>query len=179
MHRPPPFSCLAALAAIIVCLYCSDTGAATQLRKSVLASGATDTYGGGYRVRGTVGQHTVGTSYLNLPEAVNIGYWFDPFADAPTAVGPGLPTLVYALHPNRPNPFNPSTTIRFTLPAAMRATIRLYDVAGRQVATVADGRFERGVNDVPFQAGGLASGVYFCRLVAGSFSATQKIVLLK
>ncbi|MFH1278829.1 MAG: Ig-like domain-containing protein [Candidatus Eisenbacteria bacterium] len=90
----------------------------------------------------------------------------------------------HKLYANRPNPFNPATTIRFDLPREERVTLFVYDVSGRRVATLADGRFGpgafervwRGVDESGRSAG---SGVYFARLRAGDFAAVRKMVLLK
>jgi hypothetical protein len=84
----------------------------------------------------------------------------------------------FALHQNYPNPFNPATTISFSLPVASDYTLTIYNVNGQQVAQF-NGSHEAGVVEIEWQADNLASGVYFYKLVAGSFSATKKMVLLK
>jgi hypothetical protein len=100
-----------------------------------------------------------------------------------TAVGngPAAPTM---LHANHPNPFNPSTTIRYELATAGAVHLRVYDAAGRLVRTLVDAREGAGVHDVTFDgrddAGrAMASGVYFYRLEAGTVTQTRKMVLLK
>lgn len=85
----------------------------------------------------------------------------------------------FALLPNYPNPFNPSTTIAFTVPDAAPVSIRLYDMLGRQVATVVDSDHTPGRYAVPFKASGLASGVYLMRMESGGFNATRSIVLMR
>jgi flagellar hook assembly protein FlgD len=89
-----------------------------------------------------------------------------------------------ALHQNRPNPFNPSTTISFTLPEKARATLSIYDVQGRLMRTLVDEIFGEGYRERIWDgrdAGGsqVGSGVYFCRLTAGNKTLTKKMVLLK
>ena len=101
----------------------------------------------------------------------------------PTGVGDG-PAVATALHPNHPNPFNPSTTIRYELAAAADVRLRVYDAAGRLVRTLVDAREGAGAHDVIFDgrddAGHpVASGVYFYRLEAGTATQTRKMVLLK
>ncbi|HEX5133401.1 MAG TPA: T9SS type A sorting domain-containing protein, partial [Candidatus Krumholzibacteria bacterium] len=90
----------------------------------------------------------------------------------------GLPTA-FALGQNAPNPFNPTTQIRFALPAQSRVLLVVYNVAGQKVATLIDDTAPAGYHTVELDATGLASGVYFYRLDAGSFSQTRKMVLLK
>ncbi len=85
----------------------------------------------------------------------------------------------FELYQNYPNPFNPSTVITYQLPARIMVTLKVYDVLGRQVATLIAGRENAGNYSVTFDASGLSSGVYFYRLQAGSFSQTKKFLLLK
>lgn len=83
------------------------------------------------------------------------------------------------LQQNYPNPFNPITTIRFELPKASRVSLKVYDILGREVATLLDGFSEAGEKSVEFRASNFATGVYFYRLVAGEFVETKKLMLLK
>lgn len=85
----------------------------------------------------------------------------------------------FALEQNYPNPFNPSTTIRFALPRAVHVNLRVYDVLGREVATLVDGMREAGHHRVEFEARNLSSGIYFYRLVAGEFVRTMKVQLMR
>lgn len=85
----------------------------------------------------------------------------------------------FALLPNYPNPFNGFTTIGFELPETADVTLTVYDVRGRQVMELVNGRFETGRHSVNFGGDELASGLYFCHMQAGSFSTRQKMLLLK
>ncbi len=85
----------------------------------------------------------------------------------------------FILYPCSPNPFNPTTTLSFTLPAAARVKLSVFDIAGRQVAELVDGFQNAGVHEVIWDAAGLPSGIYCAHLSAGSRSAAQKMVLLK
>ncbi len=93
---------------------------------------------------------------------------------------PLVPT-VFALRQNYPNPFNPSTTISFDIPSDCNISLKVYDILGREVSTIADGYFTAGSYPVIFDASrlSLASGVYFYRLVAGGNMALKKMVLLR
>ena len=90
----------------------------------------------------------------------------------------GLPET-FALEPAYPNPFNPVTTIRYALPQAERVTLEVFDMLGRRVATLVNEAQKAGRYALRFEAGDLASGVYFYRMRAGSFVETHKMVLLK
>jgi photosystem II stability/assembly factor-like uncharacterized protein len=89
------------------------------------------------------------------------------------------PTLPFKLGQNFPNPFNPSTRIKFSLRHEGRVTLNVYDVSGRLVAKVLDRDMPAGDHEVGFMADGLASGVYFYRLNAGGDVLTKKMILLR
>jgi hypothetical protein len=96
---------------------------------------------------------------------------------------PKTPAATY-LAQNAPNPFNPSTTIRFGLAAQARVTISIYDVSGRLVHTLVDGQRSPGLYKETWDGRdsngrAVASGVYFYRLRAGAFSETKKMVLTR
>lgn len=90
----------------------------------------------------------------------------------------GIPTS-FILFQNFPNPFNPSTTITYDLPAITRVGLRLYNILGQEVRTLVDEVQSPGHHSVLLDARNLASGVYFYRLDATSFVATKKLLLLK
>jgi len=83
------------------------------------------------------------------------------------------------LEQNYPNPFNPATTIRYHLPVSEFVTLKVYDILGRELATLVNERQTAGVYRVSFIAGDLASGVYFYRITASGFSQSRKMVLLR
>lgn len=83
------------------------------------------------------------------------------------------------LFPVYPNPFNPSTTISYYLPAAAPVTLDVFNVLGRKVQTLLDGWQEAGVSSAPFDARSLASGVYIVRLQTGGAVRTTKMLLLR
>ena len=93
----------------------------------------------------------------------------------------GLPGRSFTLQQCYPNPFNPVTIIQFTIPLGTygRTSLRVYDLIGREVATLLDGRVEPGEHEVRFDASRLPSGVYFYTLLAGSFRDTKRMVVLK
>ncbi|HET6349398.1 MAG TPA: T9SS type A sorting domain-containing protein [Candidatus Krumholzibacteria bacterium] len=96
-----------------------------------------------------------------------------------TAAGPTV-TPKFALHDAYPNPFSGSTTLGFDLDVAAPVTVTVYDVAGRRVADVVKSRaFPAGPGELHFDAGTLASGVYFVKLSTPSKSVTRKITIVR
>jgi hypothetical protein len=92
------------------------------------------------------------------------------------AVVPG----VFVLNQNYPNPFNPTTTITFTLAKSGWAMLKVYDLLGREVATLVNGEVKAGmVNTVTFNASKLASGIYFSRLESSGSVQLKKMMLVK
>ena len=92
----------------------------------------------------------------------------------------------YVLQQNYPNPFNPETKIKFSvgipsgqIPNSSEVTLKVFDLLGREVATLVNERLQPGSFETTFDGSGLASGVYFYRLSAGSFVETKKLMLLR
>jgi len=85
----------------------------------------------------------------------------------------------FTLAQNMPNPFNPVTTIHFTLPVAQRITLKVYNMLGEEVATLADGVLSAGLHKVQWNAADRPSGLYLYRLVTESAAATRRMLLLK
>jgi phosphatidylserine/phosphatidylglycerophosphate/cardiolipin synthase-like enzyme len=85
----------------------------------------------------------------------------------------------YLLYQNYPNPFNPATTIRFQIPFRQRIELKVYDILGREVATLINEEKLAGVYEVTFNASNLASGVYFYQLKTKDFMESKKLLLLK
>ena len=130
--------------------------------------------------------------YMPLPigtEAAynNWGWWFVTFDSAggkiiPGAVEPGVEEeaqAAFALDQNAPNPFNPTTTIGFTLADAGDVTIDVYNVAGQRVDTLVNDFMDAGSHSVVWNASGFSAGVYFYTIKSGKFSRTMKMTLLK
>jgi len=85
----------------------------------------------------------------------------------------------FFLFQNHPNPFNPMTTIRYSLPRTVDVDIRVLDLLGEEVAILVSGREDAGTHSVTWDASGQPSGVYFYRLEAGGYVETKKLVLLR
>jgi len=85
----------------------------------------------------------------------------------------------FRLCQNHPNPFNPTTTIRYELPKRSRVALKVFNILGEEVTTLVDAFQEAGTQTSAFDASGLPSGVYFYRLTAGGFVETRKMVLVR
>jgi hypothetical protein len=85
----------------------------------------------------------------------------------------------YKLFNNYPNPFNPSTTIRFQIPELSFVTLKVYDVLGSEISTLISEEKPASSYELTYIANGLPSGIYFYRLQAGDFVETKKMILLK
>jgi hypothetical protein len=83
------------------------------------------------------------------------------------------------LEGNFPNPFNPSTTISYVLPAVLPVRLTIYDLLGRSVAVLVDAQQEAGPHRERWNANGAASGLYVYRLMAGGHSLTGKMLVVR
>lgn len=101
--------------------------------------------------------------------------------DPPTRISPEGLTVnaAFGIEGNHPNPFNPTTTIRFVLPCAGFAKLSIYDAAGRHVESVLSTFPEEGVHEMPWRADDVASGVYWTGLKANGRVDSHRMVLLK
>jgi len=91
---------------------------------------------------------------------------------------PGQPRT-FALSQNFPNPFNPTTTVSYELPAFSDVRLVVFDLLGREAATLVNERMPPGIHTVRFDVSGLASCVYFYPIQAGAFVQTRKLLLLQ
>jgi len=137
----------------------SHTHTAAQNDISLATDGAGCMTGWSGGTTGTIAKMT------GVPVAVN-----DPISNIPTA---------YKLEQNYPNPFNPTTSITFALPIAGNVELKVYDILGKEVASIVSGNMNAGTHIVPFDASALASGVYIYKITAGSFIDSKKMVLIK
>jgi photosystem II stability/assembly factor-like uncharacterized protein len=118
----------------------------------------------------------------NLLAGTNLGVWKRPLSEMITAVKDkqnNLPTS-FSLQQNYPDPFNPSTTINYSVPNACLVTIKVYNILRKEVATLVNEQKPAGNYSVQFSANnGYASGTYFYKMQAGTFVETKKFLLLK
>ncbi|MDP4116352.1 MAG: T9SS type A sorting domain-containing protein, partial [Bacteroidota bacterium] len=90
----------------------------------------------------------------------------------------GIPAK-YSLKQNYPNPFNPSTRIAYNLPANGLVTLKVFDILGREVASLVNENQKAGSYEVTFDGSRLASGVYICKMNSASFSSSIKMIMVK
>jgi len=93
-------------------------------------------------------------------------------------MGPELPQA-YSLSQNYPNPFNPLTQIQYSIPRPGWVRLEVYNILGEKMATLVDRVQQPGNYRIGWDAGDLNSGIYFCRMEAGSFTFTRRMILLK
>jgi predicted acyl esterase len=121
------------------------------------------------------------TNYINLNSSTYIDIpvkgaaVLEPTADNDINLNPDK----FELAQNYPNPFNPATTINYSIPSAGNISLKIYDIAGREVASLVNGYMESGIHSINFNAQNLSSGIYFYKLSAPGFTEVKKMVLVK
>ncbi len=98
---------------------------------------------------------------------------------ATSVSGDGTRPVSFSLEQNFPNPFNPSTTIRFTITEGGRTTLTVHDILGKEISTIADEHLPAGTYSVPFDGSKLASGTYIYTLMTNGQRVSRKMVLMK
>lgn len=117
----------------------------------------------------------------------NLGWAVNTAGDVYKTVNGGVtsvygnsnPVSRYSLTQNYPNPFNPSTTISFAIPERSIVSLKIYDLLGKEIATIVSEELMAGTYKWIWNAENFASGIYFYRLQAGNFTETKKLILLK
>ncbi len=137
--------------------------------------------GGSAAVEGTIGQPVVGVTAGGSLE-IHAGFW--TVSPVFTSVGDEVPDAVDRLHPAYPNPFNPATTVRFTLARSGPVRVAIYDVRGRLVQRLVDAHLPAGAHERTWRGTDLAgdavaSGIYVLRLQTDQGHVHQKLTLLK
>lgn len=168
------------LPAALVLFLASSLSAQASLEGTVLDNGA-EYLGNG----ATAVEH----ARVELIDAADSTRHFSDFTDSEgryfipiSTTGVQEPAIVpaaMALHQNYPNPFNPETRIRFALPSQGQVRVRVFDVLGKQVASLADGLYAAGEHIVTFSGKDLPSGIYFCTLESAGAHEIRKMMLIK
>lgn len=127
------------------------------------------------------GDHTVylsSNSYIEFPILTNSGIRPNALFEEERSTETSSP-YSYTLSQNFPNPFNPSTMIQYSIAEAQKVEIKVYDLLGREVATLVNEIQNPGSYNVMFNAAKLSSGVYFYKLTAGNYTDVKKMTLIK
>jgi hypothetical protein len=108
------------------------------------------------------------------------------YATAPDTITSGIDAIVLASIPtnlllkqNYPNPFNPVTMINYQLPVTSDVELNIYNLLGQKVASLVNEKQNAGYHHIEWNASGFASGLYYCRIEAGNFTQTRKMIYLK
>jgi len=109
------------------------------------------------------------------------GVWYRPVSEITTMLSEnndGIPDRFF-LHQNFPNPFNPSTQIKYSIPKSSQVTLKIFNTLGEDIETIVNEEKPTGTYELNWNAANLPSGVYFYRLQAGDFTSVKKMILLK
>ncbi len=167
------------------------------INKSVTGNGSSFMQNGSQVVNGTLGQTLIGIN-TNSTQQNHIGFWFQVNSVVTSVENEpdNLPTE-FRLYQNYPNPFNPTTTIKYAIAhplipsregkersdRGVLVTLKVYNILGKEVATLVNKKQSPGIYKVAFDAksaaGGLPSGVYIYKIQAGSFTQSRKLLLMK
>ncbi len=131
------------------------------------------------------GAQTTDISEGRFPDAADTWFWFEEPSPgsanaSPTGINEQEPVLSgFTLLSNYPNPFNPTTTIRFALDREYQVDVVIFNSLGEKITSLLSDRMASGSHELLFDARGLPSGVYYCRLSAGNREEVQKMLVLK
>jgi hypothetical protein len=166
------------IAGACIALSAASAFAQYSIQSSVIGSGGGPASNGTYSMNGTVGQPVIG-QVSGSQYSVGQGFWHSLNLQNGVDPVPGTANG-YELEQNFPNPFNPSTTIRFSIPEHQKVTLKIMNLLGEEVARPINGEsMESGKYEYVFQADAIPSGTYIYRLEAGNFVKTRKMVLTK
>jgi hypothetical protein len=144
-------------------------------------AGMTDTRGDTLSVYALIVSGSNLFAGTDVHDGTTSSVWRRPLSEMITAVqrkADPIP-VKYALDQNYPNPFNPSTMISYQVNSLSKVSLKVYDLLGREVATLVDELKGQGSYSVIFNATNIPSGVYFYRFQSGKYSETKKLLLLK
>ena len=163
----------------------SSAGTGGVYRSTDAGGSWTDISGGdlanSYIVRGLGYVPETGRVFAAGASSDTLGQGVFMYQSFPTAVHEGQPGIPVAaqLYQNYPNPFNPATTIRYALSRSAKVSLTIYNILGQTVATLVNGEIPAGTHEVRWDAGKVASGMYFYRIETKDFVKTMKLLLIR
>ncbi len=166
---------------LLLFLVSAMSALANQVKMVTFSNGSANAISGSHQVNFTIGQSAIGrTSRGTVSNSVDLGIWeMLSRTYIVSAASDDLPIVKNHLFNNYPNPFNPSTTIRFDLVREEMVQIELYDLLGRKVDTLLWEIKPSGTHSFTYQPKNLASGVYLMLMRAGSYRSSQRMTLVK
>ncbi|MCE1163786.1 MAG: S8 family peptidase [Bacteroidetes bacterium] len=120
-----------------------------------------------------------GGSGINPPGSTAPTTAFQYTVGNPSSISGNETPVEYRLFDNYPNPFNPSTTIKFSVKDRNVVTIKIYDISGKEVMRLLNQPLEAGTYEIKWDAANFSSGIYFCAIQAGSFKDVKRMTLIK
>jgi hypothetical protein len=156
-----------------------------MVTNSVFGNGGAMVSDSSYHLVGTVGQPVISEAQ-NSSHSNHVGFWY--LRRHPVIAGdeqtPISVPMEYRLEQNYPNPFNPETEIRFQLPQAGLVVIKIFNILGEEIRTLADAQYDAGYHRVRWDGKdkngkSVASGVYLYQLRAGRFSQVKKMSFIR
>ena len=163
-------------------LFTSFTQSQYQVKEPLIAGGAiikSSGSGTNYEVSATAGQLVI-DSVGNTQYSIYSGFWNQyPNIFTSLEFDDLLLPKVFDLKQNYPNPFNPVTTIEYSVPSSAFVTVKVFDVMGREIAVLVNGKKTTGNYIVQFDAKDINSGIYFYTLETNGFKETKKMLLVK
>jgi Secretion system C-terminal sorting domain len=150
-----------------------------KISRNVFGNGIGNLTNGSQNIHSITGQTLTGIS-KNQIYTSEVGFWYAAYRVVTEVTNPqDLLPVIFELFQNYPNPFNPTTMIRYSIPQSSFVNLKVYDILGREVATLVNEEKQPGQYEIEFNAYQLFSGIYFYRLHAGSFIQAKKMILLK
>jgi len=165
---------------LLLLLIASITIAQNQIPVSVISSGGEKSTNTSFILSSTVGEPFIGKA-ISSANQQNIGFWYVYKQSTITSVEEEqelLPTE-FKLEQNFPNPFNPTTTIKYAVPQKSNVLIKIYNIAGEEVSLLVNEEKDQGWYSIRFNSTSLASGIYIYRMQAGNYISTRKMMLIK
>lgn len=155
-----------------------------RIQSSVLGAAGRATSGSGYEQNGTLGQPTPVGEGASSDLILHAGFWWKYSIWTSVLDGVVPPVFRNRLFPNAPNPFNPSTTIRYEVGETSPVSMVIYNIRGRRLKTLVNGEKPPGRYEIVWDGRNdrgepAASGVYLCRLQVGKYGSVKKMVLVK
>jgi len=146
---------------------------------SVICNGGEKQSNTAYVIAGTMGQTIIGKCENTIHQA-QAGFWQMYNQDVLLDVeDEDILPIEYKLEQNYPNPFNPLTTIRYGIPERTNVLIKVYDILGSEVITLLNQEADAGWYNLEFNAARYSSGIYICRMQAGKYISTKKMLMIK